>query len=132
MPPARHHVLAMVALGGSVGGLARHAVNRALPTASGGWPWATLLVNVTGAAILGALVGRIALRPGAPWMLRPLLGTGFCGAFTTFSAFMVETDALARHERAPLALVYVVVATVLGLSAAHAGVVVSRRMARRS
>ena len=74
--------LAAVFIGGVVGALARAGVAEALPPAPGHWPWATLLVNVAGAFVLGAVAAR--------GYRRALLGQGFCGALTTFSAFQLE------------------------------------------
>ncbi|HEX9258754.1 MAG TPA: CrcB family protein [Acidimicrobiales bacterium] len=130
-PRPRHHVAVMVGIGGAAGGLARHWVNELLAARPGSWSWSTLVVNVVGAAILGLVVGWLVHRPATPWMVRPLLGTGFCGAFTTFSAFMVQTDALARDGRPAMAAASVGIATVLGLAAARAGLAFAGRTAGR-
>src|SRR4051795_5688952 len=82
---------AAAALGGVVGALARWGVARALPSPAGGWPWATLLVNLTGCALIGFLLAVLLARfPTSPW-LRPFLVTGVLGGYTTFSTFAVET-----------------------------------------
>jgi CrcB protein len=82
---------ALVAVGGAVGAVARHAVVLALEE-DGGVPRATLAVNVLGSFVLGAVT---ALAPGDSALL--LVGVGACGAFTTFSTFAVEAvDALAE------------------------------------
>jgi fluoride exporter len=111
-----------VFLGGMVGTLLRAGVDQALPAGGPGWPWATLLVNLVGAAILGwstiALTGHT--------MRRQLVGTGFCGGLTTFSAFQLELYRIADDGRVGLALGYAAASLALGLAAATLG----RRVAR--
>ena len=99
--PPRAELLAVFA-GGCLGALARAGVAEALPV-----PWATLLVNVVGAFVLGAVVTR------SP----RLLGTGFCGAFTTFSTMQVELLELPALEAAA----YACASVVLGLAAVALG-----------
>ncbi|WP_104525758.1 fluoride efflux transporter FluC [Blastococcus atacamensis] len=77
----------------------------------------TLVVNVTGSAVLGVLVGWAA----APGWLAALLGTGFCGALTTFSTFGTDVVRLAEQRRWPVVLGYVGATLALGLGAAVAG-----------
>lgn len=109
-------ILAAVALGGATGSLLRWGVETALPPASGAVPWATLLVNVTGSALLGAavvLLGRGALRVGR----RAFLTTGLLGGFTTFSTYAVQAAVL-LHEAPVTALVYALVTPVTCVAAA--------------
>ncbi|MBK5305203.1 MAG: CrcB family protein [Frankiaceae bacterium] len=109
-------LLLVVAVGGVLGSLARYGIGVAMPHGRADLPLATLLVNVLGCLLLGVLV---AARPHAMWM-RPFLGTGVLGGFTTFSAFALETDRLL--ERAPVvAVVYVALSLAVGLSAAGVG-----------
>ena len=105
--------LCAVFAGGVAGALARAGVGEAWPPHAGHWPWATFAVNVAGAALLGWVVaGRSHHR---------LLGTGFCGALTTFSTFSFETLRL-LEEGSPLeAAGNVVVSLVAGMAAATAG-----------
>lgn len=85
----------------------------------GAVPWGTLVVNVTGAGVLGFLTGRLGGRPAAHPVVA-LVATGVLGAYTTFSALAVE--ALALLDGAPTgALVYGVGSLVCGLGAAAAG-----------
>src|SRR4051812_20344606 len=76
--------------GGGIGALARAGVVEALPPEPGRWPWATFAVNVAGAFVLGFVVTRLQERLPPSAYRRPLLGTGFCGALTTFSTLQVE------------------------------------------
>ncbi len=105
--------LAAVFIGGVVGALARTGVAEALPPEPGHWPWATLLVNVAGAFVLGAVAAR--------GYRRALLGQGFCGALTTFSAFQLELLHMLDADRTGLALAYAAVSLALGLAAAELG-----------
>ncbi|WP_166756098.1 fluoride efflux transporter CrcB [Modestobacter marinus] len=120
------------ALGGALGALARWGVAEALPAAHGTWPWATLLVNLTGCLLLGLLLAVVvARRPQHPW-LRPFLGTGVLGGYTTFSTFSVDAVHLADAGRWPVAAAYVGASVLGGVLAAAAGVAVVRAPARRA
>ncbi|MCU1590805.1 MAG: CrcB family protein [Frankiales bacterium] len=116
-------VLLVVSAGGALGSLARYGLAVALPHGRSSLPVATLAVNVTGCLALGLLVGR---WPRARWM-RPFLGTGVLGGFTTFSALSLETDRLLGRAPA-VAAVYVALSLLLGLSAAAAGLRIGRRL----
>lgn len=108
--------------GGAVGAGARHLVSVLLPAEPGGLPAATLLVNVVGCLLLGLLVARCAEHP----VLRPLLGTGVLGGFTTFSALALQTDRLLA-DRPLVALSYLAASTALGLAAVVTGLRLGRR-----
>jgi CrcB protein len=82
--------LAAIFAGGAVGAVARAEVVRALPPSSGAWPWATFGLNVLGAFLLGYFATRLQERLPISSYPRPLLGTGFCGALTTFSTMELE------------------------------------------
>ncbi len=113
----------LVALGAAVGAPLRYLTDQALRARYGtGFPWGTLTVNVGGSLLLGFLVGL----PVSP-ALEALLGTGFCGALTTYSTFSWETLTLARagcHGRAIANILLnvgvAVAAAYLGLSLALA------------
>lgn len=117
--------MVLVVAGGFVGAAAREAVEQALPSASGGFPAATFLINLAGAYILGALLeGLVRAGDDSGWRRRARLyaGTGACGAFTTYSTFAVEAVQLGRGGHAATAAVYVVATVVGGLVAATAGI----------
>lgn len=112
--------LLLVFAGGSIGTAARLGVAVWIPDA-GGFPVATLLVNVIGALLIGILAARLPQTTG----LRVFLGTGVLGGFTTYSAFMTGTDAL--WADAPLlAFSYAGGSLVLGLAAAALGLRLGR------
>jgi CrcB protein len=117
----------LAALGGALGALARWGVATALPSSPGSWPWATLLVNLTGCLVIGVLLAVIPARfPTAHWP-RPLLAVGVCGGYTTYSTFAVDVVRLSDAGAWAVAAAYVLVSVVggaacvlAGLTAAHA------------
>jgi CrcB protein len=116
------------ALGGALGALARWGMAEALPHDPGGWPWATLLVNLVGCLVLGLLIAAVFARlPDSPW-LRPFLGTGVLGGFTTYSAFAVETVQLTEAGRPALAAGYVLASVVGGVGASALGLLAGRAL----
>lgn len=117
-----------VMLGGALGAAARYGVTLGLaPLTRSGFPAPTLLINVVGSFLLGltvALVGR-GLWPESA---RLAFGTGFLGAFTTFSAFSVELDSLTARGSGGMALLYVTLSVSLGVLAAVAGRLLGDRL----
>lgn len=107
---------AAIALGGFVGTLARLGLLELIPPAAG-FPWPTFMANVVGAALLGFLVGGLFPRKTIGQGLVPLLGTGFCGALTTFSGLQVETVVLLERGDVAIAIAYVGASIVAGLAA---------------
>jgi CrcB protein len=118
---------AAILAGGAAGALARAAAAELLPREPGGWPWATFAVNVAGALMLAWLTTRLTemVAPTRYW--RFLLGTGFCGALTTFSTFQIEVIDLAREGSAPLAAVYAIASLAAGMLVAAGATVAARR-----
>ncbi|MEH1012669.1 fluoride efflux transporter CrcB [Micromonospora sp. CPCC 206060] len=110
-------VVAAVAVGGALGAVARYGLAVAWPTAPGALPWATLATNLAGCALLGALMRVIAGQIAPHRLIRPFLGTGLLGGFTTFSTYAVETRELLSAGRPGLALGYVLGTLVGGLAA---------------
>jgi len=116
----------LVFIGGGLGAVARHGVNRAgLAMLGPGFPWWTFAVNVAGCFLIGLLAGSFgSLETGHN--ARLFLITGFLGGFTTFSAFSL--DALTLWERGePLqAGLYILGSVILSLIAAAGGLLVAR------
>lgn len=99
-------LLGAVALGGALGAAARYALALALPAAPGSFPWTTLWTNVAGCALMGVFTAVLAEARRPHRLLRPLVGTGLPGGFTTFSAYALETRALLERGEARTAFAY--------------------------
>ncbi|HEY6316736.1 MAG TPA: fluoride efflux transporter CrcB [Acidimicrobiia bacterium] len=129
-PHHRVDLLLAVGVGGAVGTLVRYEVGVLVPTPTGGFPWATFIVNVAGAFILG-LVTTLALERWPPTRyVRPIVGIGFCGGLTTFSTWMVEATQLVDAHHTGTAIIFVVATTTVGLAALIVGVVAARSSTR--
>jgi len=128
-PRIRSAIVAAVAVGGFVGGLARYLLGLAMPAPAGTFPWAIFTVNTVGAFVL-ALVLILVLEVLPPTTyVRPVLGTGFCGALTTFSSVATGVDQLVAHGRTATAIGYVVASLGAGLAAAVLGIFLGRSFA---
>lgn len=106
---------ASVFVGGCIGALARAGLTRALPPGHG-FPYATLTANLVGTALLAWFATRLQERLPPSTYRRPLLGTGLCGALTTFSTLQVELIHLGREGRGALAAGYFAVTLVGGIA----------------
>ena len=120
--------LAAIYLGGMLGAVARVALVQAFPAAPGHWPWITLIVNLTGTFVLGATSAGLRELGREHGLRRALLGTGFCGAYTTFSTLQLELLRMIDAGRLPLAAAYAVVSVGGGLLAVR----VAARMGHRA
>ncbi|MFD2092615.1 fluoride efflux transporter CrcB [Blastococcus deserti] len=119
----------LAALGGALGALARWGLAEGLPS-PGGWPVATLLVNLTGCLLLGALLAGLASRSPEPSWARPFLAVGVLGGYTTYSTFAVEVVRLVDDGAPALAAGYVVASVVGGVLAVALGASVVGRATR--
>jgi fluoride exporter len=116
----------LVVIGGMVGAPARFLLDRAVGSRTDSeFPWGTLTVNVIGSLILGALVGASVGQGG---QVMALVGTGFCGALTTYSTFGYETVRLLEDGVRLYALANVVVSVVAGIAAAALGFAVAHAL----
>ncbi len=128
--------VAVVGLGGALGGAARYAVLTAWPYERGSVPWSVLASNVLGCLLVGVLATMFERRPARHPLVRPFLGVGFLGGFTTFSTYALDTADLWRADQPYLAVGYLggtlvtaMVAVVAGM-AAGAGILQRRRRDR--
>ena len=106
---------------GALGAVTRFVVDGAVkwrwPTVT---PWGTFVINVTGSALLGVLAGLV-LFHGAPHELQAILGTGFCGGYTTFSTASFEVVRLAENRQRLVAGGYAVITLLASVAACAAG-----------
>lgn len=119
--------LAAIFTGGFVGAIARAELADAVVARAGQWPWATFIVNVAGAFLVGYFTTRLQERLPVSAYRRPLLGTGFCGGLTTFSTMQVELLRMLDAGRVGLALTYALVSIAVGFLAVLAGTNIVRR-----
>jgi fluoride exporter len=119
--------LAAVFVGGAVGTLARAALETVAGAEPGQWPWATFIVNIVGAFLLGYFTTRLLERLPVSSYRRPLLGTGVCGGLTTFSTMHVEIVRMLEQHRYGLALGYTVASIVTGLLSLYLATALVRR-----
>lgn len=128
LPWQRPDVLLAVACGGFLGSLTRYGIGLMLPTPKDDFPWSTYVINVSGAFVLGTLLVLLLERFPPNRYARAFFGSGFLGAYTTFSTYMVETVLLARGGHVSTATAYVLGTLSVGLFASWAGIVLGRRI----
>jgi CrcB protein len=111
----------LVLVGGAVGAPARLVVDRWVQSRhSSPFPWGTFVVNVAGCAVLGVVAGAVSAADGPAWLLT-LLGTGFCGALTTFSTFSFETVRVVEEGSTRVAVGYLGLSVAVGLAVCALG-----------
>lgn len=120
--------LAAIACGGALGALARVGLVQALPASGRGWPWATFAANLVGAALLGYFVTRLQERLPVSTLRRPLLGTGVCGALTTFSTVQLELLGMFERDAYGLACAYLAATLIGGYTAVFFSSALVRRV----
>ncbi|MCW2498005.1 CrcB family protein [Jatrophihabitans sp.] len=125
-PRPEWDLLAVIALGGVAGAEARYGVSRLVTHGAGAMPWSTVLINLVGALLIGVLMGAIDTR-GAHRLVRPFIGVGVLGGFTTFSTFAVDLDVLLHAGRIGVAIGYLAVTAVGCVLAVTASYRLTRR-----
>ena len=120
-------LLLLASAGGAIGAGARYLVNvGCLRWLGGGFPWATLGVNVVGSLLMGIVVEVVARKLGGSPEARVFLATGILGGFTTFSAFSNDVVALLAGGGTGLAVAYIAASVVLSIGAVYAGLALAR------
>ncbi|WP_260635819.1 fluoride efflux transporter CrcB [Streptomyces angustmyceticus] len=121
-------VIGVVAAGGAIGATARYGAGLLWPTASGDFPWTTLTVNAVGCALMGVLMVVITEVRAAHRLVRPFLGTGVLGGFTTFSTYAVDIQRLVGGGRPAAALAYLAGTVLVALAAVWGAVTGTRAL----
>ncbi len=127
LKPDRRELVAIF-VGGAAGAALRVGLSQAFPDADGSWPWTVFAINVSGAFLLGYLVTRLQERLPLSTYRRPLAGTGFCGAYTTFSTMQLELLKMLDRDRYGLALAYAVASIACGYAAIYLATAFVRRV----
>ncbi len=120
--------LGAIFVGGAAGALTRVWLGIELSSGATRWPWATFIINVTGAAGLAYFATRLQERLPQSTYRRPFLGTGFCGAYTTFSTVQVEIYAMLHRNKYGLAVGY----AVASVSAGYLAIWLTTALVRRT
>lgn len=129
----RQHPATMVAAiscGGALGALARYGLSTAFPHPPNGMAWATLSINASGCLLIGVLM--IVINDALPRqrLLRPFLGVGMLGGYTTFSTYTVDIHQALTLGVARVALIYLGLTLLLSLFAVFAGAALTRALLR--
>lgn len=124
-------ILAVIAVGGALGAATRYLAGEQWPTTPGAFPLTTAAINVVGSAAIGVLLVLVGERWAHRPLLRPFLGTGFLGGFTTFSTYAVDVHHLATGGHLVRAAVYLAATPALALLAAAAGSRLARTLFTR-
>ncbi|MGN7437787.1 MAG: fluoride efflux transporter CrcB [Alcanivorax sp.] len=107
-----------VAIGGALGATARYGVGvGAVHVFGHGYPWGTLIVNIVGSFLMGAMITKFSQMDGVSHVMRVMLTTGFLGAFTTFSTFSLDFMAMWQKGDALQAFIYMSVSVILSILA---------------
>jgi fluoride exporter len=124
-------VVAAISAGGVVGSLTRYGLGQAFPHGSTAFPWVTFGINVSGCLLIGVLMVLVNEVWPTRRLLRPLLGTGLLGGYTTFSAYAVDTQHLLAAGAPRTALAYLAGTLLAALVAVYAGLTAARLTTHR-
>jgi CrcB protein len=128
--PRQWDLLLAISAGGVLGALARYGVAEAIPPGAGAFPWSTLLVNATGSLLIGVLMVVVLDLTSQHRLVRPFLGAGVLGGYTTYSTFAVDAQRLVLAHEPLLALGYVAATVVTCTAAVWAGMLLTHAGAR--
>jgi len=131
LSPSAAPVLAAISAGGVCGALARYGLAAAWPHPPGGFAWATLVTNVSGSFLIGVLMVIVTEVVAHRRLVRPFLGVGVLGGYTTFSTSVVDVHRAASAGHAAAALAYLAATLVGAMLAVWAGTVAMSWLATR-
>ena len=120
--------LAAIFAGGAAGAIARVGLTKLFPAAAGSWPWAIFAANISGAFVLGYFVTGLQERLPISTYRRSIVGTGFCGAYTTFSTLQLQLFQMLDRDRYGLAAGYIAASVVCGYAAVYLATALTRRV----
>ena len=120
--------VAVVALGGALGALARAGIGALAPSSAGAFPTSTVAINVLGSLLMGVLVVVVTEVRDTHPLVRPFLGVGVLGGFTTFSSFTVEALRLLQERHLLLGAAALVATAIGAVGAAALGMALTRRL----
>jgi CrcB protein len=126
LPRTHGAVLVAISIGGAIGALARYGLGVALPPGRTGFPWPTFGINVVGSLLIGILMVLVVEVWDAHPLVRPFLGVGILGGFTTFSTYAVDVQRLVDAGAAGTALAYLAATLVAAVVAAYVGLTITR------
>ena len=121
-------VLIVIAVGGAIGALARYALLSTFPHPAAGFGWAAFGINVSGCLLIGVLMVLITEARQAHRLVRPFLGTGVLGGYTSFSAYVVDIQHALAAGAPRAALVYAAGTLMAALAATWAGIQATRAL----
>jgi CrcB protein len=130
-PAVPWSVLGVVCAGGVAGALARYGIGAAFPHRPDAFPWATFGINVSGCLLIGVLMVLVADVWPTRRLLRPFLGTGLLGGYTTFSTYVVDIQHLLAAGAAGTALAYLAGTVLTALAAVYTGTIAARMTVNR-
>ncbi|WP_217361347.1 fluoride efflux transporter FluC [Aeromicrobium stalagmiti] len=127
----RWDILGVIAAGGAAGAIGRGALLDAFPHRLGELPWATVAINASGSLLLGVLMVVVVDVLPDQRLLRPFLGVGVLGGYTTFSTAALDVHELLRTGHVAVAAAYLVLSVSLSLLAVWSGLAGARSVVRR-
>lgn len=128
MPRIDRREIAAIFIGGMAGSLLRVWLARSFTTGAADWPWAIFAINVSGSFVLACIATHLQGRALRATVIGPLLGVGFCGAYTTFSTVQLELVQMLDGEHYALAGSYALCSVLAGVLAIYAGTLLVRRV----
>jgi CrcB protein len=124
-------VIAAISAGGVLGAEGRYGLALAVPHAGSAFPWSTLVINVSGCLLIGVLMAILLSRTRPHRLVRPFLGVGILGGYTTFSTFALDADRLVHAHRIGLALAYLAATIALAAAAVWLATVLTQAVLAR-